>query len=180
MQFLADRDQYLRALALEQKIELARDRLGLFGIEPHAPRTAPDHVIEQPILEFGPVAKRQQLAGTLIGHHHAAVAIQHEQAMRHIVERRVELAGNRRDLARRQNILIEKGAHIVGHHPGGKDERQDEQGKRQHEHVLQRHQADHDRQACGRGQEKHGPLRAVVAPNERDHRGQRHRYGRKL
>ncbi len=63
------------------------------------------HDIELAIPELFLMRQVQKLAGLAVDDQDAIVGIQHEQAMRHIVECRVEPVGNQRYLARRDDIL---------------------------------------------------------------------------
>lgn len=103
--------------------------------------------------------------------------IQHEQAVRHVVERGVETICDGGEFARGQHVLIEEGAHAIRHRARRHREGQDEGGEHRMVEVPKPEKTDHDGEA---GREDHvvdGARRAVVSPDHRDHGGERHRNG---
>ncbi len=125
-----------------------------------------DRSPEQLVRRF----ERHQMRGLGVADHHLAVGAEHDQAMRHGVQRPVEAFGQPgRGLALRNGVEKHR-ADVSGHSRDDEDERHDIEAEDEGWHVALEHQPDRDRQHDGEGLHRDHCLGAVIATDDRHRR----------
>ena len=128
------------------------------------------------------LAKRQTLARalgrdaeefgkTLISHQHALLGIQHAEAVRHIVERRIEPRSKQRDIPRRTDRIEQGLPQSVGHELEAKKKRNEHEDKRGMIGLAAEEQGGAHRGAGADNLRRHETIARKISTGYSDHIG---------
>jgi hypothetical protein len=172
------RNEDLAVPALAQRArQLPLDERAILGGEHAARHAAHQHGMHRTPEQRVGRLERHQVGGFRIRHHDATVWPEHDQPMRHGVERPVEALGDAVRLLLLADRGEQNGAHQMRHLVDREHERDDEQTEHEMIEVALQHQPERDRRQHGHGQYGDHLAGAEIASCDRDRAGQHHGYG---
>ena len=133
--------------------------------------------LQGPVLELRGVLEAERRRRLAVGHHGLAFGAQHDEPVRHGVERAVEALRQIFRVALFRNRREQHRAHVLGHLGDDEHERDDVEAEHEIVEVALEDQPERDRQDAGDGEHRDHALRAVIAPDDGDRPAHDHRNG---